>query len=606
MLQLLTRKSSNLLRLQKIKILISKYKNCKFSTKPSSAAAVVEKQDGIKMNEENVMSLPISLLNQRVSTSEASGNASSILSQLNSLPEDAVQRPLDFPVLRNVSELDDSPLPFEEVPGPVILKLWEKYWKYVPLFGTQLIRSVLINRLTEGRLQWNRNITPIRYLFDEYGPVVKLKGPFAGDIVLIHRPEHIQKVFNEENDDATRSAIDILQHYRLNYRKYRFAGPYSAQETQGLEWLKIKKTLEMPIKKQINNQFAKLEITCDELLQRIRLMKNRQDEVSGNFNQELLRWGMESFWIILLNKKLGYLESTGYSETSEASRLIDALSTAHLYMSRCETGFQVWRFMETPFSKKLFNSCDVIDETIGKYIRIIQSSRLHESPSKYNKNENICSSIIENLLVDHSLNPDEVSTLLMDMIILGVQAAVNSQAFLLYFLAKNPRVQKRLFNEIISKTKDYPILNKETLEKMPYLDACIKECLRIRPPFPYLTRLLPKDIILHGYKIPKGTYLIMANQITFMREENFEDPEKFKPERWLKNDDSFSVYSYLPFGKGLRSCMGENIAKLEIMLLTAKIIRNFRVEYEYSEICSRFLMMNVPNRPLRFRFVERD
>lgn len=68
------------------------------------------------------------------------------------------------------------------------------------------------------------------------------------------------------------------------------------------------------------------------------------------------------------------------------------------------------------------------------------------------------------------------------------------------------------------------------------------------------------------------TYVIMANQITSQREENFEDPEKFRPERWLKSSNEVhDKHSFLPFGKGLRSCVGENIAKLQIMLLTTKV-----------------------------------
>lgn len=47
---------------------------------------------------------------------------------------------------------DKSPLPFEEIPGPAILKIWEKYWKYVPLLGTQLLSSLLINRFTQGTI----------------------------------------------------------------------------------------------------------------------------------------------------------------------------------------------------------------------------------------------------------------------------------------------------------------------------------------------------------------------------------------------------------------------------------------------------------------------
>ena len=50
---------------------------------------------------------------------------------------------------------DRSPLPFEEIPGPAILKIWEKYWKYVPLFGTQVLSSLLINRFTQGTICWS-------------------------------------------------------------------------------------------------------------------------------------------------------------------------------------------------------------------------------------------------------------------------------------------------------------------------------------------------------------------------------------------------------------------------------------------------------------------
>lgn len=47
---------------------------------------------------------------------------------------------------------DKAPLPFDEIPGPAILKIWEKYWKYVPLLGTQLLSSLLINRFTQGTI----------------------------------------------------------------------------------------------------------------------------------------------------------------------------------------------------------------------------------------------------------------------------------------------------------------------------------------------------------------------------------------------------------------------------------------------------------------------
>ncbi|XP_011643335.1 probable cytochrome P450 12a5, mitochondrial [Pogonomyrmex barbatus] len=504
------------------------------------------------------------------------------------------------------ANIEKASLPFEEIPGPMILKLWEKYWKYVPLLGTQLFCSLLISRLTQGRLSWNRNVTPIKFLFDEYGCIVRINGPLVNDIVMIHRPEHIAEVFKQESKLPIRSGIDILQHYRLNHHKYRSAGAFSLQSS---EWLEVKKKVDQPFHEITSDYIEKLDSVCDELINRIHNIRNRQDEVPTNFHRELTAWGMECFYVTMFNKHLGFLDSTSKS-TSEATKIINALITAHTYMSRCETGFQVWRFFETPFAKKLYAACDVLDEIIGKYIRQAQTKLQTSSKQEKSTIEKRNLSLLEKMIIQH-IDPNDISILLMDMIILGVQAIINCEAFLLYFLAKNPRIQKRLYNEIISiSPKIKYTLTKESLENMPYLKACIKESLRLRPAFPYLTRLLPSAISLHGYTIPKGTFVIMANQITSQREEHFEDPEKYQPERWLNFDEyaynNYQEYSCLPFGYGVRSCLGKSMAETQMMLLTAKLVREFTIEYDYAEIRSRFLMINVPNRPLRFRFVNRS
>jgi hypothetical protein len=57
-------------------------------------------------------------------------------------------------VMPQAVRVDKTPLPFEEIPGPAILKLWEKYWRYVPLLGTQLFCSLLISGL------WSQGTVP--------------------------------------------------------------------------------------------------------------------------------------------------------------------------------------------------------------------------------------------------------------------------------------------------------------------------------------------------------------------------------------------------------------------------------------------------------------
>ncbi|XP_014477119.1 PREDICTED: probable cytochrome P450 49a1 [Dinoponera quadriceps] len=525
---------------------------------------------------------------------------------LETNPEIAA-KDFDIPVTKVAPRTDKSPLPFEEIPGPAILKLWEKYWRYVPLLGTQLFCSLLINKFTQGRLSWNRNVMPIKYLFDEYGCVVRINGPLINDIVMIHRPEHIAEVLEQERELSVRSGIDILQHYHLNHRKYRSAGAFSLQS---YEWLEVKEKVDQPFNDTVWDYFEKLDEVCGEFTNRIREICNRQDEVPGTFHRDLTAWGMECFYVTMFNKHLGFLDPTSRS-VDETTKVINALITAHTYMSRCETGFQVWRFFETPFAKRLFAACDVLNEIIGKYIRHTQNKlqALSQLEQERFAKEKEGSPFLEKMLAQR-IHVDDISTLLMDMMILGVQAVVNCEAFLIYFLAKNPRAQKQLYDEIISvSARSGSVLTKESLKNMPYLKACVKESLRLRPAFPYLTRLLSSPITLHGYAIPKGTFVIMASQITSQREQLFEDPEKYRPERWLNQDEHahnfYQEYSCLPFGYGSRSCLGRNMAETQMTLLIAKLVREFTIEYDYADIGSRFFMMNVPNRPLRFRFVDR-
>ncbi|XP_032684777.1 probable cytochrome P450 12a5, mitochondrial isoform X2 [Odontomachus brunneus] len=541
------------------------------------------------LNTNNIISTSMSQPHA-VPAVNATATSSTAAPLLEASPEIAAED-FDIPATKVISRADKSPLPFEEIPGPAILKLWEKYWRYVPLLG---------------RLSWNRNITPIKYLFDEYGCVVRINGPFVSDIVMIHRPEHIAEVLEQESESPVRSGIDILQHYHLHHRKYRSAGAFSLQSS---EWLEVKRKIDQPFNDAVWNYFEKLDEVSGEFTNRIREICNRQDEVPATFHRDLTAWGIECFYVTMFNKHLGFLDPTSRS-VDETTKVINALITAHTYMSRCETGFQVWRFFETPFTKRLFSTCDILNEIIGKYIRRAQNKlqALSLPEQKRSAKEEEGAPLLEKMLIQR-IHVDDISTLLMDMMILGVQAVVNCEAFLIYFLAKNPRAQKQLYDEIISVSPRASILTRESLKNMPYLKACVKESLRLRPAFPYLTRLLSSPITLHGYTIPKGTFVIMANQITSQREQLFEDPEKYRPERWLNQDEHahnfYQEYSCLPFGYGARSCLGRNMAETQMTLLIAKLVREFAIEYDYADIQSRFLMVNVPNRPLRFRFVDR-
>lgn len=91
---------------------------------------------------------------------------------------------------------------------------------------------------------------------------------------------------------------------------------------------------------------------------------------------------------------------------------------------------------------------------------------------------------------------------------------------------------------------------------------------------PYLTRALEQDIVLNGYRIPRGKMIVMSLYTTGRNEKYFHNADKFDPERWLRKKEGHEVinsYAYLPFGLGSRSCIGRRVAEVQMQLLLARV-----------------------------------
>lgn len=149
---------------------------------------------------------------------------------------------------------------------------------------------------------------------------------------------------------------------------------------------------------------------------------------------------------------------------------------------------------------------------------------------------------------------------------------------------------------------------------MPYLRACIKESQRIYPLGVGNARVNQKDVVLSGYRVPAGTQVLMISTSLNMDEKHYPRAKEYLPERWLRPEQTegnvnnlkpSSPFVFLPFGFGARSCIGRRIVELELELGIARLIRNFKVEFNYStENAFKAVQINVPNIPLKFKFTD--
>ena len=120
------------------------------------------------------------------------------------------------------------------------------------------------------------------------------------------------------------------------------------------------------------------------------------------------------------------------------------------------------------------------------------------------------------------------------------------------------------------------LINHETTNQMPYLEATIEEDLRIHPPVLSLDRECNKDTKIGDLMIKKGVNVKFPIWALHHSEDFFQDPEEFRPERFLKETkEDFHPYAYLPFGGGPRKCIGLRFAMIEIKLALAKLLQKY-------------------------------
>ncbi|HEX2086888.1 MAG TPA: cytochrome P450 [Solirubrobacteraceae bacterium] len=115
-----------------------------------------------------------------------------------------------------------------------------------------------------------------------------------------------------------------------------------------------------------------------------------------------------------------------------------------------------------------------------------------------------------------------------------------------------------------------------------YLDATVKESLRSRPVVPSVGRVLAEPYEVGGYLLPAGTRLVPSIVLSHAREEAYPDPEAFRPERFL-GDGAPSGYEWLPFGGGVRRCLGASFALFEMRVVLRTVLRTARLEADRAD-----------------------
>jgi cytochrome P450 len=116
--------------------------------------------------------------------------------------------------------------------------------------------------------------------------------------------------------------------------------------------------------------------------------------------------------------------------------------------------------------------------------------------------------------------------------------------------------------------------NAAALPRLEYLEAVIKEALRSRPIVAMIGRKLKSPLTLGGYRLPAETNVNPCIWLTHHRPDLYPDPERFRPERFLGG--KIDPYAWLPFGGGVRRCIGMSFAMHEMKVILATVLSELR------------------------------
>lgn len=171
------------------------------------------------------------------------------------------------------------------------------------------------------------------------------------------------------------------------------------------------------------------------------------------------------------------------------------------------------------------------------------------------------------------LSDDELVGQANTLFVAGHETTANALTYLLLLLSQHPNVAAKLHDELAVLAGNAPSL--EDLGKLNYLDAVIKESLRLFPPASVVSRFAQEDFEVGAYCIGKGSWVNISQYLSHRLPEVFENPRRFIPERWETIQPT--IYEYFPFGAGSRMCIGASFATMEMKLILATMLQKYRL-----------------------------
>uniref|UniRef100_A0A3Q3A756 Cytochrome P450 family 27 subfamily A member 3 n=1 Tax=Kryptolebias marmoratus TaxID=37003 RepID=A0A3Q3A756_KRYMA len=434
-----------------------------------------------------------------------------------------------------------------------------------------------------------------------YGPLWKSKyGPLV--VVNVASAELIEQVLRQEGRHPVRTD---MPHWR-GYRELRNQahGPLTEM---GAKWQRIRSILNprMLKPKHVSSYSDTINNVVTDFIRRVAWLRDTggQGTVVNDVTDELYKFAFEGICSVLFETRMGCMNEVVPEETEKF-----IFSVGEMFrLSPIVVLFpkSLWPYL--PFWKQFVSTWDHLFKVAERLV----NKKMEEIQQSVDLDRNVEGAYLTHLLLSDQMSVTEILGSVTELLLAGVDTTSNTISWSLYHLAKEPEIQEQLYQEVVSVCPGDKVPNSDDISHMPYLKAVIKETLRLYPVVPGNARVtVENEIVVGDCLFPKQTLFHLCHYAVSYDENIFPDSHTFLPQRWLRGgDDKFRQHPFgsVPFGFGIRACLGRRVAELEMYLLLSRLIKHYEVKPDPAGTVVKPITRTLlcPATPINLQFLDR-
>ncbi|KAJ9186670.1 hypothetical protein P3X46_002216 [Hevea brasiliensis] len=434
---------------------------------------------------------------------------------------------------------------------------------HLPLFATQLLHKKM------GEIA------------DEYGPIFTLRLGMHSAVV-VSSWEMAKELFTANDMTvSSRPPMVAAEHLGYNYAMFGLA-PYTAywREIRKIATSELLSNRRLELLKHV--RIYEVETSLKELY---KLWTQRTNGL-GQVKVELKQWLGDLNLNVILKMIAGktYFGASAVDDEKVARRWQKAMREFFHYLGifvvRDAVPFLGWLDLGG-HEKAMRRTALELDSIIGEWLEEHKRNRASGEAREEQDFMDVMLSVLE----DKSIAGYDADTInkatSLSLIAASSDTTTVAITWALSLLLNNQHALSKAQEELDICVGKKRLVNDADISKLVYLQAIVKETLRLYPPAPLIPRQFTDDCTIGGYHIPKGTALILNFWKIHTDPRVWPNPMEFKPERFLTTHKNIDVkglnYELIPFGSGRRQCPGVSLGLQMVSLILASILHAFEI-----------------------------